>query len=104
MDEIIIPPWLIITIIYFIIGIVLGIISYMEDFGTYSGTDWIPFWPLVLMFWLPMLIFTPPIMLIKAMLKTDRVTITKIKFRNWISQVKYRREVKKHKPKYGYNK
>lgn len=104
VSEIIIPFWVIYILMYLIIGSMFSFASYKEDWGIEYDLSYIPLWPFYIFFWLPMIIFIGIGLLLYGLIVVvfrDKVIP---RLRRYHSQYKYRKRVKKFKPKYGYDK
>ncbi len=106
MDELYIPLWALYLIGYFIIGGILSFASWYNDWEveTNDGLDYIPLWPFYFFFWLPMVVFIIIGMLLYGIIVIVFKEHIFLKLRQKYYQFKYRREVNKFKPKYGYDK
>jgi ABC-type dipeptide/oligopeptide/nickel transport system permease component len=109
-------------VIYIVIGIIIGFIARRSDWEV----DSVPIWPLMIFLWLPIILL---ILIVSAIffplwglyegskrviewlydtmddiLDSERVRRTRARFSHWWGEFRYRRHVKKYKPKYGYDK
>lgn len=104
VGELYIPSWVIYTFLYFIIGGLWSFASWYNDWEvTIDLTDY-PLWPFYIFLWLPMIVFITIGLLtwgIGVVLIKETI-MPKVRHRYY--QFKYRREVNKFKPKYGYDK
>ncbi|KKN28194.1 hypothetical protein LCGC14_0856950 [marine sediment metagenome] len=104
VDDLFIPMWVLYTIGYFIMGIFWATLSVHNDWTVEADFNDIPLWPFYIFFWLPMIVF----MVIGLFIWGFAVVLLKEqifpKIRHKYYQFRYRREVNKFKPKYGYDK
>ena len=103
MDSIFIPTWAAYLTVYLLIGIVWALISSINNWEVELDFDYMRLWPFYLFFWLPMIIFIVIGFSIFAVIVTIKDTFIPF-FRRNIRQHKYRKEVRKYRPKYGYDK
>ncbi len=104
MAELVVAEWITIAIAYFWVGILFAMVSVQKQWEIAMDFTYIPLWPFYLFLWLPMIIFIGFGMIIYGIGKILIMDNINPRIRMKVREVKYRRQVKKYRPKYGYDK
>ncbi len=100
--EFIVPEWVGYILFYLVFGVAWAVFSIHNDWDVTIDFRDYPLWPWFIVFWLPIVVLTSIGMIgygIVVILFKENI-IPKFKYR--YSRFKYRKEVRKHRPKYGY--